>query len=317
MFLVNITLPTYHLSNSSVAFGTSMPSLSPKGMKINQRSQSTHTEQVVLPEAMTMSEKSSSPSGVTSPCGQLTNLETCQDLNRYKYHYESSGLQDLICKLGVKNSQMVPKVTSIILTSSVGEASGPINKYTTKSQPSKSKSSNKSERSDPIPKATPIYSLVGKALQLLVSQPVNERLYRISRPSLGVRAGKLAAYRLTLRNAEMYSFLDRFVSNIVAKQVADGTFKTILSIPCKGISSQAEKSSGSKSSFLNDGSLNKAVITTSFDGNGNYHCGVPSLFVFREVEQNPEFESLKSHGLNVTIQTTATTDHEAKLLLSS
>jgi len=278
-------------------------------MKINQRSQSTHTEQVVLPEAMTMSEKSSSPSGVTSPCGQLTNLETCQDLNRYKYHYESSGLQDLICKLGVKNSQMVPKVTSIILTSSVGEASGPINKYTTKSQPSKSKSSNKSERSDPIPKATPIYSLVGKALQLLVSQPVNERLYRISRPSLGVRAGKLAAYRLTLRNAEMYSFLDRFVSNIVAKQVADGTFKTI--------SSQAEKSSGSKSSFLNDGSLNKAVITTSFDGNGNYHCGVPSLFVFREVEQNPEFESLKSHGLNVTIQTTATTDHEAKLLLSS
>ena len=275
-------------------------------MKINQRSQSTHTEQVVLPEAMTMSEKSSSPSGVTSPCGQLTNLETCQDLNRYKYHYESSGLQDLICKLGVKNSQMVPKVTSIILTSSVGEASGPINKYATTSQPTKSKSSNKSARADP---KTPIYSLVGKALQLLVSQPVNERLYRISRPSLGVRAGKLAAYRLTLRNAEMYSFLDRFVSNIVAKQVADGTFKTI--------SSQAEKSSGSKSSFLNDGSLNKAVITTSFDGNGNYHCGVPSLFVFREVEQNPEFESLKSHGLNVTIQTTATTDHEAKLLLSS
>ena len=51
---------------------------------------------------------------------------------------------------------------------------------------------------------------VKEALQIISGQSVCASKYRISRPSLGVRAGKLASYRVTLRGDKMHSFLSRF-----------------------------------------------------------------------------------------------------------
>jgi len=51
---------------------------------------------------------------------------------------------------------------------------------------------------------------VKQALQIISSQSVFETKYRISRPSLGIRAGKLASYQVTLRGNKIHSFLSRF-----------------------------------------------------------------------------------------------------------
>jgi hypothetical protein len=51
---------------------------------------------------------------------------------------------------------------------------------------------------------------VKQALQIISSQSVFETNYRISRPSLGIRAGKLASYQVTLRGNKIHSFLSRF-----------------------------------------------------------------------------------------------------------
>ena len=42
-----------------------------------------------------------------------------------------------------------------------------------------------------------------RALSLLLGTTINERKYRVSRPSLGVRSGKLAAYKVTLQKKKM------------------------------------------------------------------------------------------------------------------
>ena len=51
---------------------------------------------------------------------------------------------------------------------------------------------------------------VKQGLQILSGQSVFESKYRVSRPSLGIRANKLATYRVTLRGPKIISFLLRF-----------------------------------------------------------------------------------------------------------
>ena len=239
----------------------------------------------------------------------------------FKYHYENNSLYDLSTKLICKNSYQIPILTSITITSTVGEATGPIIKKG-KWTPTIKKQKKSTEDQ---------YLIVKKALSLLTATTVDERKYKVSRPSLGVRSGKLAAYRVTLQNQKMFFFLERFLEAALHSQKKLGVKKNSLHsgvIDSKLIGRKDEfeyfvlkevtqPKKTKNTGFINDGSINKKVIQTYFDGNGNYHYGIPSFFLFREIEQNPEFELLKNHGFSVTIKTTAKNDQEARLLLSS
>ncbi|WP_404300740.1 50S ribosomal protein L5 [Alicycliphilus denitrificans] len=93
-----------------------------------------------------------------------------------------------------------------------------------------------------------------------------------------IREGQAIGCMVTLRGAQMYEFLDRFVT-VALPRVRD----------FRGISGRA------------------------FDGRGNYNIGVKEQIIFPEVEYD-KVDALR--GLNISITTTAKTDEEAKALLA-
>ena len=84
--------------------------------------------------------------------------------------------------------------------------------------------------------------------------------------------------KVTLRRDQMFEFLDRLIT-IALPRVRD----------FRGVSGK------------------------SFDGRGNYNMGVREQIIFPEIEYD-KIDALR--GLNITINTTAKTDEEAKALLS-
>jgi len=82
---------------------------------------------------------------------------------------------------------------------------------------------------------------------------------------------------VTLRGPKMFEFFDRFVSFAVPR-IRDF----------------------------------KGMPDRSFDGRGNYTIGVKEQIIFPEIEYD---KIDKIRGLNITINTTAKTDEEAKALL--
>jgi len=60
-----------------------------------------------------------------------------------------------------------------------------------------------------------IPSQVRSALVLITGQKAEERLFRVSRPGLNIREGRLASLRVTLRRKSIYFFLDRLISDIL------------------------------------------------------------------------------------------------------
>ncbi len=97
--------------------------------------------------------------------------------------------------------------------------------------------------------------------------------------SFKLREGQPIGVKVTLRRKRMYDFLDRLI-NTALPRVRD----------FKGIPKKA------------------------FDGRGNYTLGIKEQLVFPEVN----FEKIDQvRGMNITIVTTANTDEEGKLLLSS
>ncbi len=94
-----------------------------------------------------------------------------------------------------------------------------------------------------------------------------------------IRAGYPIGCTVTLRQDRMYEFLDRLVS-VALPRVRDF----------------------------------RGVSVRSFDGRGNFNMGVKEQIIFPEVEYD-KIDALR--GMNITIATTATTDAEAKALLSA
>ena len=93
-----------------------------------------------------------------------------------------------------------------------------------------------------------------------------------------IREGQAIGCMVTLRGAQMYEFLDRFVT-VALPRVRD----------FRGIAGRA------------------------FDGRGNYNIGVKEQIIFPEIEYD-KVDALR--GLNISITTTAKTDAEAKALLT-
>lgn len=109
-------------------------------------------------------------------------------------------------------------------------------------------------------------------------QPVVTRA-RKSIASFKVREGYPIGCMVTLRGVRMYEFLDRLIS-IAIPRIRD----------FRGISSK------------------------SFDGRGNYNLGIKEQIIFPEIDYD-KIDALR--GLNISINTTAKNDEEAKALLSS
>lgn len=92
-----------------------------------------------------------------------------------------------------------------------------------------------------------------------------------------LRAGMPIGCMVTLRGPKMFEFFDRFVS-FAMPRIRDF----------------------------------KGMPDKSFDGRGNYTIGVKEQIIFPEIEYD-KIDKLR--GLNITINTTAKTDEEAKALL--
>ncbi len=97
--------------------------------------------------------------------------------------------------------------------------------------------------------------------------------------SFKLREGQPIGVKVTLRRKMMYDFLERLI-NTALPRVRDF----------------------------------KGIPNKSFDGRGNYTLGIKEQLVFPEVN----YEKIDQvRGMNITIVTTAKTDEEGKLLLSS
>ena len=109
-------------------------------------------------------------------------------------------------------------------------------------------------------------------------QPVITRAKK-SIASFKVREGYPIGCMVTLRGVRMYEFLDRLIS-IAIPRIRD----------FRGISSK------------------------SFDGRGNYNLGIKEQIIFPEIDYD-KIDALR--GMNISVNTTAKNDEEAKALLSA
>jgi ribosomal protein L5 len=147
--------------------------------------------------------------------------------SRFQYHYDNTLSYDLAEKLSLNNAYEVPKLEKIILSSSVSfkpqqmrgvnflKFDGESNKVTSGR---KATAFNKGKRPGLAGKGLQDCTLqVRKALMLLSGQSLHPKTFRVARPHLGIREGRLAAYQVTLRDEAMYSFLERLLTEVIPK----------------------------------------------------------------------------------------------------
>jgi large subunit ribosomal protein L5 len=115
-------------------------------------------------------------------------------------------------------------------------------------------------------------------LTAIVGQRAQIRRARKSIASFKLREGMPIGARVTLRGDRMYEFLDRLVS-IALPRIRD----------FRGLS------------------------PSSFDGRGNFSLGIREQIIFPEINYD---DIAAVRGLDVAITTTATTDEQARALLS-
>lgn len=111
----------------------------------------------------------------------------------------------------------------------------------------------------------------------ITGQKPSTRQAKISVASFSIRRGMVVGLASTLRGAKMYDFFEKFV-NIVLPRLRDF----------------------------------RGVKSTSFDNFGNYTFGIADHTVFPEIDST---KSAGSHGLEITIATTAKNKKQGKKLL--
>lgn len=168
---------------------------------------------------------------------------------RLRKHYEDTVRGKLADTFGFENPHQIPKLEKIVINAGLGEG---------KDNPRL------------------IESASNEIAVISGQRPVVTRA-RNSISNFGLREGMPIGTMVTLRNARMYEFLDRFISTAVPR-IRD----------FRGFRSRA------------------------FDGRGNYTVGIREQMVFAEVDYD---EIVKIHGLNITFVTTTDRDDEALVLL--
>lgn len=157
----------------------------------------------------------------------------------------------LMEELGCKNVHEVPRITKITLNMGVGEAIGD---------------------------KKVIEHALSDLTKIAGQKPVVTKA-RKSVAGFKVREGWPIGVKVTLRDEQMYNFLQRLV-DIALPRVRD----------FRGVSAK------------------------SFDGRGNYSMGVKEQIMFAEVDYD-KIDTLR--GLDITFTTTAKTDDEGRALLKA
>ncbi|MCY0388299.1 50S ribosomal protein L5 [Robbsia sp. Bb-Pol-6] len=172
-------------------------------------------------------------------------------MSRLQEFYKEKVVPELIEKFGYKSVMEVPRLVKITLNMGLGEA---------------------------VADKKVIEHAVGDLTKIAGQKPVVTKA-RKAIAGFKIRELYPVGAMVTLRQAHMYEFLDRFVT-VALPRVRD----------FRGISGRA------------------------FDGRGNYNIGVKEQIIFPEIEYE-KIDALR--GLNISITTTAKTDEEAKALLAS
>jgi large subunit ribosomal protein L5 len=119
-----------------------------------------------------------------------------------------------------------------------------------------------------------VLDVAANELMAITGQKPVVRRAKKSISNFKLRQGMPIGASVTLRRDKMYDFLDRFI-NIALPRVRD----------FKGLSGN------------------------SFDGRGNYSCGIKEQIIFAEVD----YDKINNvHGLSITMCTTAKSDQESK-----
>jgi large subunit ribosomal protein L5 len=171
-------------------------------------------------------------------------------MTRFQEIYRDKVAPELIKKFGYKSPMQVPRITKITLNMGVSEA---------------------------VADKKVMDNAVGDLTKIAGQKPVVTKAKKAI-AGFKIREQQPIGCMVTLRGAQMYEFLDRFVT-VALPRVRD----------FRGISGKA------------------------FDGRGNYNIGVKEQIIFPEIEYD-KVDALR--GLNISITTTAKNDEECKALLA-
>ncbi len=171
-------------------------------------------------------------------------------MTRFQEIYRDKVAPELIQKFGYKSPMQVPRITKITLNMGVSEA---------------------------VADKKIMDNAVGDLTKIAGQKPVVTKAKKAI-AGFKIREQQPIGCMVTLRGAQMYEFLDRFVT-VALPRVRD----------FRGISGKA------------------------FDGRGNYNIGVKEQIIFPEIEYD-KVDALR--GLNISITTTAKSDEECKALLA-
>jgi large subunit ribosomal protein L5 len=168
---------------------------------------------------------------------------------RLKTYYDSVIKGNLTKQFGLTNPHQVPAITKVVLNVGMGEGA----------------------------KNPKLIEVVAEELAIVTGQKPVVRRARKAIANFGLREGLPIGVSVTLRNARMYEFLDRFIN------VAVPRWRDFRGLPNK-----------------------------SFDGRGNYTLGIKEQMIFPEID----FDKVeKIHGMDITVVTSAGRDDLAMALL--
>ena len=168
---------------------------------------------------------------------------------RLKTYYEKVIRPNLAKEFGLTNTHEVPRIMKVVLNVGMGEAA----------------------------RTPKMLEAVVEELGLISGQKATIRRSKKAIANFNLRAGMPVGATVTLRNARMYEFLDRFI-NIAVPRIRDF----------------------------------RGLPNKSFDGRGNYTLGIKEQMIFPEID----FDKVeKIHGMDITIVTNAGRDDLAMSLL--
>ena len=168
---------------------------------------------------------------------------------RLKTYYEKTIRANLTKQFGLTNPHQVPVIKKVVLNVGMGEGA----------------------------KNPKLIEIVAEELAIITGQKPVVRRARKAIANFGLREGLPVGVSVTLRNARMYEFLDRFIN------VAVPRWRDFRGLPNK-----------------------------SFDGRGNYTLGIKEQMIFPEID----FDKVEQiHGMDITVVTSAGRDDLAMALL--
>ncbi|HTS89141.1 MAG TPA: 50S ribosomal protein L5 [Gemmatimonadales bacterium] len=175
--------------------------------------------------------------------------KSTEGVPRLKAYYDKVIRPNLAREFGLTNPHAVPRLVKVVLNVGMGEGA----------------------------KNPKLIEVVAEELALISGQKPVIRRAKKAIANFSLRQGLPVGVSVTLRNARMYEFLDRFI-NVSVPRVRDF----------------------------------RGLPNRSFDGRGNYTVGIKEQMIFPEID----FDKVeKIHGMDITIVTTAGRDDLAMALL--